>query len=539
MQIRFLGTLLLITAPTLLAAYASDSKKLGQEAIEQALQGNEDIQQRVQKREEGRKIQKKGKQVQKTVKEVTKPLKGAGTVAGNVATATGDVHAKMAAAAFRLAISTAQGLGEGIGAIIIGVGRYKERSQEILSITEALVEDAIKSEAKIASLEKKQKALLDLDKTPEQSCNLYFMPKDSKIDADHTPALKEIGSRQYSLFVRKKNGSVSDALDPQKLKIDVDGWIKLWDNKEVSKTISLSCNNSIMRDIISKGGHALQSPSNLDKLTKGLSNVYKGRTSIQRKAREATDIFTDTKAEREGKLKDIQAALKTENENYLEIIRVLQIKLMQETIKEIDRKLDIDKTIRKLAADQEFYKKSKKNITTEDKSLAKKELENITKEEARTTKELAYYQDLKLRKAPEIDPEKLGKDKGDLIAKINELVPLTKLGGSIYLQEKGLDTGNLVRRESIIGIYREIDKLKEQTGQIDDLKKRLEALEKVKDIPAKISTPSSSVPVSPQLSEEPSGRASQRRLPEPLQAKPSSPKRPNSPPAYQVLPRDK
>jgi hypothetical protein len=424
MKINFLSSLLLITAPTLLAVYASDSKKLSHETIEQALQGNEGIRERAQKRDEGRKIQKKGKQVQKTVKEVTGPLKTAGTTAGNLATATGDVHAKMAAAAFRLAISSAQGLGTGIGAILIGVGRYRERSQEILSITEALVEDAMKSEAKIASLEKKQKELLDLDKIPDPS----------------------------------------------------------------------------------------QSSSRLKKLGQGLSNVYEGRTDIQRKMRVATDIFTDAKAKREEKLKEIQAALKTENENYLEIIRVLQIKLLQETIKEIDRKLDIDKTINKLTADQEFYKIAKKNISSKDKSLAKKELEKIAKEEARTAKELAYYQDLKLRKSPELEAEKLEKDKDNLIAKINELVPLTKLGGSVYLQEKGVDAGNLVRRETIVGLYQEIDKLKGKTDQIDDLKKRLDALEKViTDNPALVSASSTGEPVSPQLRTEESARRASRR----------------------------
>jgi uncharacterized protein YqgV (UPF0045/DUF77 family) len=301
-----------MTASTLLAAYASDSKKLGAETLEQALQGNKDIQKRAQKREEGRKIQEKGEHVQKTVKEVSKPLKKVGNTAGNLATATGDVHAKMAAAAFRLAVSSAQGLGEGIGAIIIGVGRYRERSQEILSITEALVEDAMKSEAKIASLEKKQKELLDLDKVPEPS----------------------------------------------------------------------------------------QSSSRLKKLGQGLNNVYEGRTDIQRKVREATDIFTDTKAKREEKLKAIQADLKAENENYLEIIRILQIKLMQETIKEVNRKIKIDETIEKLTVDQKFYQRSRNNISTKDKSLAKKELEKITKEEAKVTKELAYYQELKLQNSP-------------------------------------------------------------------------------------------------------------------------------------------
>jgi hypothetical protein len=396
MQIKILGIAFLITASTLWVGYASDRKKLGQDTINEAMQGNEDIQKSVEIRQQGRKIQKKGKNVQKKVKEVTVPLKSAGTVAGNIATASGDIHAKMAAATFQLAISSAQGLGEAIGAILIGVGRYQERSQEILSITEALVEDATKSQEKITYLEKKQKEILDLDKAPELS----------------------------------------------------------------------------------------QSSSRLKKLGKSLGNVYKGRTDIQQKVREATDIFTDEKAKRLEKLKTIQAALKAENENYFEIIRVLQIKLMQDALKEIDRKINIDTTINKLKADLEFYKISRGNISTESRSQAKKQLDEIEKQEDNSLKELAYYQYLKFQNPPEITTGQLQKDKSALVAKINELVPLTKLGESIYLQEKGLDTDNLVRRTTIVGIYREMDEMKKKIDQIEDIKIRLETLEKEKESPS-------------------------------------------------------
>jgi hypothetical protein len=435
MQIKILGIAFLITASTLWVGYASDRKKLGQDTINEAMQGNEDIQKSVEIRQQGRKIQKKGKNVQKKVKEVTVPLKSAGTVAGNIATASGDIHAKIAAATFQLAVSSAQGLGEAIGAILIGVGRYQERSQEILSITEALVEDATKSQEKITYLEKKQKEILDLDKAPEPS----------------------------------------------------------------------------------------QSSSRLKKLGKSLGNVYKGRTDIQQKVREATDIFTDEKAKRLEKLKTIQAALKAENENYSEIIRVLQIKLMQDTLKEIDRKINIDATINKLKADLEFYKISRGNISTESRSQAKKQLDEIEKQEDNSLKELAYYQYLKFQNPQKITPEQLQKDKSVLVAKINELVPLTKLGESIYLQEKGLDTDNLVRRTTIVGIYREMDEMKKKIDQIEDIKIRLETLEKEKESPSRypgMRTPSG-VPVPVQLpSEGPAKRVDRRLPPQPLQKAP-------------------
>ena len=435
MQIKILGIAFLITASTLWVGYASDRKKLGQDTINEAMQGNEDIQKSVEIRQQGRKIQKKGKNVQKQSKKIAKPFKSAGTLANNIATASGDPHAKMAAATFQLAVSSAQGLGEAIGAIITGVGRYQERSQEILSITEALVEDATKSQEKITYLEKKQKEILDLDKAPEPS----------------------------------------------------------------------------------------QSSSRLKKLGKSLSNAYEGRTNIQQKVRAATDIFTDEKAKRLEKLKTIQAALKAENENYFEIIRVLQIKLMQDALKEIDRKINIDATINKLKADLEFYKISRGNISTESRSQAKKQLDEIEKQEDNSLKELAYYQYLKFQNPPEITPEQLQKDKSVLIAKINELVPLTKLGESIYLQEKGLDTDNLVRRTTIVGIYREMDEMKKKIDQIEDIKIRLETLEKEKESPSRypgMRTPSG-VPVPVQLpSEGPAKRVARRLPPQPLQKTP-------------------
>jgi len=50
---------------------------------------------------------------------------------------------------------------------------------------------------------------IDHDKT-STGFYLYFVPKNKEIDPDHLPALKETEDGQYSLFVRKENGSIAE-----------------------------------------------------------------------------------------------------------------------------------------------------------------------------------------------------------------------------------------------------------------------------------------------------------------------------------------
>ena len=233
------------------ASYGSDRgraalPKSDQKIIDDAMTQDEDRGKRVQKRREARDLQKKGENAKKNIDRVTKPLKGLGTTAGIAASASGDPHAKAAAAAFRLSISAIDALGKGIAQIIIGVGRYQERSQQILSNIEVLVEDVQKSIDKKKSLEKKLQELLDVEKLPEPS----------------------------------------------------------------------------------------QSSSRLKQFGKGVLNAAK---TAEIKVRQATDVLTNEKAKREEKIKAIQADLKVENESYNEALRLLQIILMQDAVKEIDR----------------------------------------------------------------------------------------------------------------------------------------------------------------------------------------------------------
>ena len=87
--------------------------------------------------------------------------------------------------------------------------------------------------------------------------------------------------------------------------------------------------------------------------------------NIKNKVRQATDVLTNEKAHREEKLKAIQADLKKENENSAEIIRLLQIKLLQDAVKEIDKRINIDDTIINLDNDVKFYQEARKNISKE------------------------------------------------------------------------------------------------------------------------------------------------------------------------------
>jgi hypothetical protein len=158
------------------------------------------------------------------------------------------------------------------------------------------------------------------------------------------------------------------------------------------------------------------------------------------------------------------------------MVRLLQIKLMQEAITEIDRKINIDKTIKELHADLKFYKQDAKSaVSTKNKSNAKKQNNKIDEAAAKVTGELAYYQALKLENSPEIAPEKLKEDKNILITKLKELESLGKLSEARYLQEKGLDPDNIIKRSVIVKIYQEMDAIKEK---LDKLNNRLEALEK-------------------------------------------------------------
>jgi len=179
---KFYGVISMITSSLLICpGYASERGRKSlpqseQDVIKEVEEGHEGASRRVKKRAEARDLQKKGEAFGKDVKTVTKPLSKVGTVAGFAASASGDPQAKMAAAALKVSIVAVEQLGVGISKIIMGVGRYQERSQEVLSNAEILLEEIQKSLDKKESLEKKISGLLKADKTlgPSEMCNDYF-----------------------------------------------------------------------------------------------------------------------------------------------------------------------------------------------------------------------------------------------------------------------------------------------------------------------------------------------------------------------------
>ena len=105
-------TALLITASNLVvesASYGIDleqtsppksEKELREESREKALAKDEGAGKRVKKRSAGRKLQAYGEEFEKKLKTVIKPMSTAGTAVGFAASASGDPHAKLGAAAF-------------------------------------------------------------------------------------------------------------------------------------------------------------------------------------------------------------------------------------------------------------------------------------------------------------------------------------------------------------------------------------------------------------------------------------------------------
>jgi hypothetical protein len=107
-------------------------------------------------------------------------------------------------------------------------------------------------------------------------CNLYCVPTDEEVDADHTPALKKANDNVYYLFVRRKNGSVSISLDPLTLGIDIARLTDIWNNKDASGTVFLRHEDEIMEAILLGGHTYVYNPLHL--VSKTLNQYFQWRT---------------------------------------------------------------------------------------------------------------------------------------------------------------------------------------------------------------------------------------------------------------------
>ena len=524
MKSRMFYTALLLTVSNLAVesvSYGSEreqtpppksEKELREESRAKALAENKDAAERVKKRSAGRKLQEKGKELEKKLDAVIKPMSKVGTAVGLAASASGDPNAKMGAMAFKLSIMVVEKLGDGIAQVIKGVGRYQERSQKILSNVEVLLEDLQKSIDKITSLEKKRKELLAVEKPSEPvqriGYDLLLMselpkngkPKKGKIYLEklkkNDPTLKDSELKDSELKDSKLKDSKLKYILMQSGDKVVEGTLKIKTPKDLTPEILKTFESEILEMITKEGYTASKSESLLKKLGKGALGAAK---TAEIKVRQAADILTNDKADREEKLKAIQADLKIENENYEEIIRLLQIMLMEDTVKEVDNHIHIISTIASLEEDAEFYREAKEILSR--KSKQKKKISEIVEREAQNNKNLVYYQTFR-KSIPESDealqdplpttdkvfgkredfikklPEnhaikKLVEDRSTLENKIEELTQLTKMGDAIYLQKKEVQLDSELNRAAIVSLYRENDVIK---NQLEALKNQLEAL---------------------------------------------------------------
>ena len=127
---KFYNFALIITTSFLASnlSYSSDKGRKalpeeGQKIIKDTEEKYEGAGKRTKKRSKGREVQKTGETLEKKTEEVFAPMQKAGTAIGFAAAASGDPHAKMAAASLKLSIMAIDLLGKTIAKIIMGVGR--------------------------------------------------------------------------------------------------------------------------------------------------------------------------------------------------------------------------------------------------------------------------------------------------------------------------------------------------------------------------------------------------------------------------------
>jgi hypothetical protein len=345
-------------------------KRTPQEIKKEVEAKNEGAAKRVRERSKARDLQDTGQKVESFVQKASKPASYAGTIASLSAAATGDPHAKMGAAGFRLSIEAIKALGIGVAKIITITGRYQERAQKILSGAEVELEDLQRL------LDKKKKLEKNLDEL---------------------------------------------------LKVE-------------------------------KAGQPSESSSKLKQLGKGVSNLAK---STEIKVRQATDILTNDKQERGKEIEAIQAELKEINKKYKERISSLEIRVIREIIKEIDKKINLDNTISILEDNRTVYAHARsKEGLSKNKSKRKKQEAEIDVAEVENNNDLIYF--MKFKASPTETLEELKKSRAELTNEERSLSELTDRGDAIYLQEKDVQLDSEVNRTAIVGLYKEIDAIKNQ-----------------------------------------------------------------------------
>jgi hypothetical protein len=324
---------------------------------------------RIMKRQQARDLQETARKYEKAH---GKAIDAASITLG-AATHIPEPHVKTAAAAASIVLQAVKYTGKAIGGIMMSVGRYKERSQEIASTNEQLIEAIQQSLQKIVRL----KRIMDID-TKKQDTDL-----DAKIEEESK--IKRFG-RSVMEGAKKVVDKVRGAKDT----------------------------------IVDK-----------------------------------TDFITNAKAGMLEKSKKAQAEYKVEKENYTDLMHLLQIKLLQDDIKQIDKLLSLQRTLGTIASDLQITQTALQNLESS-KKKSNKEVLDLHQKIQRLYQDQTYYANYK-----EKTPQQLNSDKAALISAIREIEPLTKMGRAQSLQAKGIDADRVFSKEGVMVLYEQLHSLKE------------------------------------------------------------------------------
>lgn len=360
-----------------------EQRDMLEEMKERERKTNIGYEERDKERKKGRKLQKFSADMDETVSDVMGKVSALPKMAAFAGAMTGDPHAKLARWGLQFTLLAIEGLAKVPSRIILAVGRYKERSQQFLTINEILIIETMDSIAAYDKLKKKEKQYL-------------------------------LGNKDISSRIERKIDNATDAL-----------------------------------------------------------------------------YLTDVKGERGKKLQELRETIEKAKERAENNILTLQIKLLQDNIKYIDRVIHRDEIIygfKEDLQDKGMFKRSGLQETLDGLIRQKAALEKELSTEKPNSKIKSRVKNLLTRKPDskikdqvteigqkiqnikaEIDllksntqsKDELEADKEKLITEINRIEPHTAIGKAQYMQKKGLDPNNLLSKDAVIGLHKELDAFKE------------------------------------------------------------------------------
>jgi|GEM_PF-6602127 len=347
-----------------------DQRERLEEIKEKERKTNIGYEKRQEERKKGRKLQKFSADMDEAVGDTMDKLSALPKMVAIAGAATGDPHAKLARWGLQFTLLAIEGLAKVPSRIILAVGRYKERSQQFLTVNEILIVETMDSIAAYDKLKKKEEALL--------------LP-DSKGD-------KDILSR-----ITRKIENTTDAL-----------------------------------------------------------------------------YLTDTKEKRGRELQELRDKIGKAKEKAENNILTLQIKLLQDNIGYIDRVMDKDQVIHgfkgesqsKVDLKRQGLQETVDDLISKKAALGKNLLAGKSKSKIKDqVKELdqkiqKIKAEIAMLESNTQSREELQAEKEKLIAEIRRIEPHTAIGKAQYVQDKGLDYGNLLSKDNMITLHKELDAFK-------------------------------------------------------------------------------